>query len=251
VFGAAVIELIPRMIVGGVLVFLGLAFIVEWVWDMRRILPRLEYVIVLVILAGVIAKGFLPGVVLGLVLAVVLFRSTRADRVGHEGPRYARRTWKPAAGRRIWLATGPVIRVHGFVFFGSANGLLERIRKRVETTPPRFLLLELGRVTGVDASAVVSFVKVIHLAEANGFELVFAGASDPVLKRLTRGGVVASEGVVRFEPDLIADPAVRGRSAGRGPGRATAGAGPATLSAACRRTCRRTSNASRCRREPC
>ena len=60
VFGASVIELIPRMIVGGVLVFLGLAFIVEWVWDKRRTLPALEYVVVLVILAGIIARGSCP-----------------------------------------------------------------------------------------------------------------------------------------------------------------------------------------------
>jgi len=49
---------------------------------------------------------------------------------------------------------------------------------------------------------VMSFVKVTHLAEANGFELVLAGASGPVREQLARGGVVASEGVVRFEPDL-------------------------------------------------
>ena len=73
VFGASVIELIPRMIVGGVLVFLGLAFLVEWVWDKRKVLPPVEYGVVLVILAAIIGKGFLPGVVLGLVLAVVLF----------------------------------------------------------------------------------------------------------------------------------------------------------------------------------
>ena len=40
IFGASLIELIPRMIVGGVLVFLGLAFLVEWVWDKRKVLPR-------------------------------------------------------------------------------------------------------------------------------------------------------------------------------------------------------------------
>jgi len=72
----------------------------------------------------------------------------------------------------------------------------------VEAEPPRFLVVDLRRVTGVDSSAVVSFVKVVHLAETNGFELVFTGASDPVRKRLERGGVVESEGVVRFEPDL-------------------------------------------------
>ena len=42
----------------------------------------------------------------------------------------------------------------------------------------------------------------MHLAEANGFELVLTGASDPVRKQLERGGVVESEGIVRFEPDL-------------------------------------------------
>ena len=72
-FGASVVGLIPRAIVGGVLVFLGLSFIVEWTWDKRHVLPRLEYWVVWVILIGVIVWGFRVGVVLGLVLAVVLF----------------------------------------------------------------------------------------------------------------------------------------------------------------------------------
>jgi SulP family sulfate permease len=95
-----------------------------------------------------------------------------------------------------------ILRVNGFVFFGSANGLLERIRKRVEAAPLRFLVIDLRRVTGVDSSGVVAFVKVTHLAEAYGFEVVFTGASDPVRKQLSQGGVVESEGIVRFEPDL-------------------------------------------------
>ena len=45
------------MIVGGALVFLGLSFIVEWVWDKRKVLPRLEYWVVWVILVGVIVLG--------------------------------------------------------------------------------------------------------------------------------------------------------------------------------------------------
>ena len=57
----------------GVLVFLGLAFIVEWVWDRRKTLPPLEYGVVVLILAVIVGKGFMPGVVVGLVLAVVLF----------------------------------------------------------------------------------------------------------------------------------------------------------------------------------
>jgi SulP family sulfate permease len=94
-----------------------------------------------------------------------------------------------------------ILRLNGFVFFGSANGLLERIRKRAEASPPRFLVIDLRRVTGVDSSAVEAFVKAVHLAKAAGFELVLTGATDAVRRQLARGGVVESE-IVRFEPDL-------------------------------------------------
>jgi sulfate permease, SulP family len=209
VFGATVIELIPRMIVGGVLVFLGLAFIVEWVFDKRRFLPVGEYVVVLVIFATIALRGFLPGVVVGLVLAVVLFAVNygRTELV-HEvafGDTYHSNVDRPPAERAALRALGErvqILRVHGFVFFGTASGLLERIRKRVEAGPLRFLLLDFRRVTGVDASAVVSIVKAAQFARANGFELVFTGVSEGVKSQLRRGGVVASDGVVRFERDL-------------------------------------------------
>jgi len=208
IVGASVIELIPRMIVGGVLVFVGLALLVEWVWDKRKVLPPLEYGVVLVILAAIIARGFLPGVVVGLVLAVVLFAVNygRIELV-HEvafGETYHSNVDRPPAERALLRTMGErvqILRVNGFVFFGSANGLLERIRKRAEATRLRFLVIDLRRVNGVDSSAVVAFVKAMHLAQASGFELVFTGASDAVRGQLARGGLVASE-VVRFEPDL-------------------------------------------------
>ena len=209
VFGASVVEVIPRMLVGGVLVFLGLAFIVEWVWDKRKTLPRVEYAVVLVIVAGIIGKGFLPGVVIGLVMAIVLFAFNygRIELV-HEvafGDTFRSNVDRPAAERaalRTMREQVQILRVNGFLFFGSANGLLERIRKRVAAAPPRFLVMDLRRVSGVDSSAVMSFVKVLYIAEASGFELVITDVSERVRAELERGGVVASEGVVRFEPDL-------------------------------------------------
>jgi SulP family sulfate permease len=209
VFGAEVVALIPRMIVGGVLVFLGLAFMVEWVWDKRRLLPRLEYAVVLVILVGIIVWGFLLGVVIGLVLAVVLFAiSYGRTELVHEvefGETYRSNVDRPADERaqlRALSARVQILRLRGFVFFGSTNRLLERIRTRIEATPPRFLVIDLRRVTGVDSSAIVSFVKVLRLAEASGFEVIFTGASDPVRAQLARGGMEETEGLVSFEPDL-------------------------------------------------
>jgi len=43
---------------------------------------------------------------------------------------------------------------------------------------------------------------VLRLAEAGGFEVIFTAASDPVRDQLARGGVVETDGLVSFEPDL-------------------------------------------------
>jgi SulP family sulfate permease len=210
VVGTTVVEVLPRMIVGGTLAFLGLSFIVEWVWDRRRSLPRVEYVVVLVILAVVVAKGYLPGVVVGLVLAVGLFAVSyaRVDLV-HEvtfGDVYRSNVDRPPAERerlRALADSVQILRLSGHVFFGSTSRLLDRIRARAEgETPPRFIVIDLQRVTGVDASAAAAFAKAERLAAAQGAEIVLTGASEAVRARLERGGVLGTEGIVSFEADL-------------------------------------------------
>jgi SulP family sulfate permease len=209
-FGATVLELIPRMIVGGMLVFLGLSFIAEWVWDRRRLLPPIEYVVVLVILTVVVGMGYLPGIVVGLVLAVGLFAVSygRLDLL-HEvifGEVYRSNVDRPPAERERLRALADrvqILRVSGHMFFGSTNRLLERIRARAEgETPPRFLVIDLRRVAGVDASAVAALAKAERLVSAQGAEIVLTGASEAVRTRLERGGVLGSQGLVSFETDL-------------------------------------------------
>ena len=209
VFGAAAIELIPRLIVGGVLVFVGLSFIADWLWDKRKALPRGEFVVVVLIFATIVTRGLLPGVVIGLVLAVVMFAINygRVDQVSEVafGETYHSNVARPLVERerlRSLAQHVQVIRVHGFVFFGTVSALLERIRKRVEGAEVRYLVVDLRRVWGMDSSAVVSFRKVAQLAEADGFELVLTDVPETASRQLERGGVVAAEGVVRFEPDL-------------------------------------------------
>ena len=209
VAGASVVELIPRAIVSGLLVFVGLAFIVEWIWDKRRILPRLEYLVVFVILAVIIAAGYLAGIVVGLVLALVLFAFSygRVDLVRQVsfGDTYHSNVDRPPAERAALRGLSDrvlILRLSGFVFFGSTARLLERIRARLESIPPRSVVIDLGRVTGMDASAVAAFSKAMRMSRSHGSELVLTGASEPVRAQLARGGVTEQEGSLRFEPDL-------------------------------------------------
>jgi SulP family sulfate permease len=209
IVGASAIELFPRAIVGGMLVFFGLSFVVEWVWDKRRLLPPLEYGFLLAILVAVVLWGFVLGVVIGLVLAAALFAISygRVELVREVpfGESYRSNVDRPASERATLRQLGDrvqILRVSGFLFFGSTNRLLERVRHRVEERPPRFLVIDLRRVTGVDASGAATLDRVLTLAGSNGFEVIVTGASAPVRAQLERGGVVEREGFVRFEPDL-------------------------------------------------
>jgi SulP family sulfate permease len=209
VFGATVVGLIPRMIVGGVLVFVGLSFLVGWLVDVRRSLPVGEYLVVVAIVLTIATEGLVVGLIVGLVLAVVLFAVNygRIDLV-HEvafGSTFRSNVDRPPGERAALQALAgrvQILRVQGFVFFGTASGILERIRKRLESAPIRFLVVDLRRVTGIDASGVLAFRKAVTLATATEVELVFTGVPDQVRAQLGRGDVVAAEGVVSFEPDL-------------------------------------------------
>jgi SulP family sulfate permease len=53
----------------------------------------------------------------------------------------------------------------------------------------RFLIIDFRRVTGVDSSAVVSFIRLGQLASRHGFTLVITGINDHVAGALMRGGL--------------------------------------------------------------
>jgi SulP family sulfate permease len=154
-------------------------------------------------------KGLLTGLVVGLILAVVLFAIDygRIDLV-HElafGTTYRSNVDRPPSERSALQRLADrvqILRLRGFAFFGTASRILERIHARTASGPIHYLVIDVERVTGIDASAVLVLRKITQLAEADGFELVFAGAPEPVVRQLHRGGVGRAEGVVAFEPDL-------------------------------------------------
>jgi SulP family sulfate permease len=208
-FGGSVVQLIPRFLVAGMLVFVGSAFIVEWLVDQRRNLPIAEYAIVLVIFGTIAFRDYLTGVEVGLVASGFLFAfnysGVRLVRQVEFGTTYRSNVERPEAERRALRELADrvlILRVNGFMFFGVASGLVERVRRRVEAAPPRFLLVDLQRVTGIDTTVVMAFRKVALLAKAYDVELVFSGASEAVRAKLHKAGVLPAEGVLSVEPDL-------------------------------------------------
>jgi sulfate permease, SulP family len=210
--GLSVLELIPRPLLGGLLVFLGLGFLVEWAYDSRRRLPRAEFAIVWAILLIIAVVGLLEGVAAGLVIAAVLFvvDYSQIDVVKHalSGDAYQSRVERGPAERDVLRRHGErleILRLQGFIFFGTANALLERVRARTaapDRPPVAFLVLDFRGVTGLDSSAVLSFSRIHRLAKGHGFAVVLTGLRASIRSRLERGGLVEDGEMLRFFADL-------------------------------------------------
>jgi SulP family sulfate permease len=84
-----------------------------------------------------------------------------------------------------------VLRLQGFVFFGTAHRLNERVRALLTDTqrpPIRFLLLDFRSVSGLDSSAVIGFNKLAQLAEAQNFTIVLARVPEATRRLMAKGG---------------------------------------------------------------
>ncbi|MFN2137738.1 MAG: SLC26A/SulP transporter family protein [Candidatus Promineifilaceae bacterium] len=222
VAGASLLALFPKVVIGSLLLLLGLNFLYDWVIAGWFDLPKIDYAIVLVILLVTVAVGFLEAVGLGLLLAVVMFvvSYSQVDVVRHEldGRTFQSRVSRSRAQRQVLRAAGDrlfILQLQGFIFFGTANNLLDRLRNRVNDpnqTQPTFILLDFLRVTGLDSTGLLSFTRMKQLAEQAGITLIFTEPNERVLQQLVQGdltddgpstpGVHAQTGVVRIFPSL-------------------------------------------------
>lgn len=185
--GPRILAWTPKFIFGGLLMYLGLTFLDEWVYKGWFKFSRLEYMIVITILIVIAAVGFLEGVALGVGLAIVLFviNYSQIDVVKHSlsGADYRSRVSRIRSHRDILEECGEqilVLQLQGFIFFGTANNIHSQIRRRLDSPslkPLRFIVFDFQHVSGVDSTAIFSFIKMIKLAEKRGVTLIFSSPS--------------------------------------------------------------------------
>lgn len=199
VLGPGLLSYIPRLLLGGLLAYVGLALLHEWLVSSRSSFRTADHLIVVGIFAVIVATDFVWGVAIGSVLTIVMFvvDYSRIDVVSH------RLTANTATSRVIrdadqaeWLRDcGEGIGVYtlqGFVFFGRATTLLGELRARIGDTtkvPLQYLVIDFSSVTGIDITAALSFAKLLDLTEREGGTLVFTGLSPTSWECLERGGV--------------------------------------------------------------
>jgi SulP family sulfate permease len=202
-FGTSLLALVPKWVVGTVLLYVGLGFLVEWLHQARLRLPRGDYAVLVLVFLGVVFVGLVEGIVLGVLAGVVLFvfNYSRVSVIRSIGSGTALRSnlVRPEPVRSLLRRHGGeifVLKLQGYIFFATANRLLERVRARLadpHEPPLRCLILDFRQVSGLDSSTVISFAKLARHAEQGGFQVVLTGLDPAMATPLGQAGIGAGQ----------------------------------------------------------
>jgi SulP family sulfate permease len=214
IWGSAVLSYLPRAILGGLLLYLGIVLLIEWVYEAYFRLSPTDYGLVLAILLIGARFGFLAGVGVGLVVACLLFvitySSLRVIRNTLSGLTYPSRLNRTFHEQRILRRQGQNIQifiVQGYLFFGTAYSLLSDIRAYLDSLKgddTQFVILDFRLVSGLDSSALNSFIKMKNLAAQAHTLLLFTGLSAKIeaTLRSRQGMIQPQDEVCHVFPDL-------------------------------------------------
>jgi SulP family sulfate permease len=185
--GADVGSVVPKAILGGMLAYLGAVIIIE-LWEAPAQSSWMEWALTGVMTLVIINFGYFMGVVVGVIGACLMF-ALSYSRIGVIRRHLTRQEFSSNVERspeqtRLLREEGKRVHVFwlsGFIFFGSSNGLFERIKRAIEVQrdkPVGYVVLDFSSVPGLDTSAVLSLVKLRNYCEEHGVTLGFSGLSE-------------------------------------------------------------------------
>ncbi|SAL86180.1 sulfate transporter membrane protein [Caballeronia choica] len=204
------VALFPVPVLVGLQLFMGLRLLMDWLVGAYGKLDWNEYLLVPLILGVIAFYGVVAGVVAGVLAACVTFAllygrvsCVRMEFDGSTRTSNVERTIEQAQRlqERGMQVCGTCLQ--GFLFFGTANSILHRVRERLNlnkraSMPVRYVVLDFGATNGVDASVSVSFMKLAQVCEARSAALVLTALPARSRDLLARTGAL-SLGIHEFD----------------------------------------------------
>jgi len=199
----------PKFVLGGLLIYLGADQLQKWIIQSRRRLSFTEYLSLLAIIVIIVQWGFIPGILIGVVIGCATFAlsAARIDSIkyGFDGSEYRSSLDRSRDDQAVLSAHGGKIQglnLQSYLFFGSANRLYQHVRALLQRHPEcRFLMFDFKLVTGIDSSAAYSFTQIKRAAADRGIKLVLVHLPAATEKALRSSEFISGEVSVVAELD--------------------------------------------------
>jgi SulP family sulfate permease len=198
----------PKFVLGGLLIYLGADQLHKWIIESRRRLSVTEYLSLLAIIVIILEWGFVPGVLIGVVIGCATFAlsAARIDSIKYsfDGSEYRSSLDRSRNDQAVLAAHGGKIQglnLQSYLFFGSANRLYQHVKALLVRHPEcRFLVFDFKLVTGIDSSAAYSFAQIKRVAHDRGIRLVLVHLPPAAEKTLRSSGFISDD--VGIVPEL-------------------------------------------------
>lgn len=223
--GSSFLSYLPKAVLGSLILYLGLSLLWQWLYKSFFKLPLSDYLTVWITLIVIDAVGFLQGIVVGFVITVILFmyRYSQVDVAKQVFSGVSSRSNVSRSGAENALLNQKgsqiyALELQGFLFFGTANYLLNKVRDRALTpdfvdddeptkSPPmeplRYVVIDFRQVSGLDSSAVLTFNKILKLARKYNFTLVLTNLLPEFEAALRQGqGIDMESDRCQIYPDI-------------------------------------------------
>lgn len=203
--GLPLVQLVPTAVVAGIVVMLAWTLVDRWTRGLvrqwfageRSTDLALSLLIVVVVCAVTLRWGFVVGVAAGVVVAMLIFvraLSRSLLRLRYRASEIpSRRIYPPAleVPLRGLRSRIEVLELEGALFFGSTERLVNEVERIAPL--PAFLVLDLRRVSTIDASGAVALGQLDERLARRGTSLLLAG----VTPDNRHGRVLRQQGVQR------------------------------------------------------
>ena len=191
---------VPTPILAGFLLLLGYSMLTDALKGAFNQRSWPEFALALAIALVCLRFGYIAGVVAGFVCSCLIFAFSYG-RIGVVRRHLTRASFSGDVERapeteHLMRQEGDAIHVYwlsGYIFFGSSEGLFERVRTDSEATgSARYILLDFAGVSGLDSSAIVSMVKLRNFCDKRGVTLVYAGLGASLQRAFEHAGLLGS-----------------------------------------------------------
>jgi SulP family sulfate permease len=200
---------VPKFILGGLLLYLGVDQLNKWIIESRRRLSSLDYLSLLAIIVIIVEWGFIAGVLIGVIIGCATFALT-ASRINSikysfDGSEYRSSLDRSLDDQQALAVHGREIQglnLQSYLFFGSANRLYQHVKALLYRHPEcRYLVFDFKLVTGIDSSAAHSFAQIKRATHDRGIRLLLVNLQPAAEKTLRSSQFISDDMSVVDELD--------------------------------------------------
>jgi sulfate permease, SulP family len=196
IYSHSLIALIPRFLIGGVVLYVGLDLAATWLFDSRHSYSVLEYCVILIIAAVILVEGFIQGLTLGLIVSffVFIFNYSKMQVVKNYflGSYMHSNVERGKLGREAILKYGDgihIVHLQGYLFFGNSQNFYEKVVGCIrdqENCEVKYVAIDFKSVEGLDSSSMYSFIKLYHFSQKNNITLLLCDLSESLKNILSK-----------------------------------------------------------------